>query len=104
MAEQSEITQHPDRAALRCGDQIVAVDQQIARPGGRQILRQRLPILPIPLRKTEPPVPLDLQALVDQTYERGRYDDLSYTDDLDPPLSSEESDWIKQILKTAGRK
>ena len=66
-------------------------------------LRQRLPALPIPLRKDEPPVSLDLQVLIDQTYERGRYNDLDYSQELDPPLSAEESAWAQQVLKTAKR-
>lgn len=39
-------------------------------------LRQRLLSLPIPLRPTDSPARLDLEALVDQAYASGRYDDL----------------------------
>lgn len=63
-------------------------------------LRQSLPALPIPLREREPAVPLDLQALVEQAYARGRYDDLDYTLELQPPLSSEDAAWAQALLKT----
>ena len=39
-------------------------------------LRQRLPLLPVPLRR-ETPMNLDLQALVDQAYTAGRYHKLT---------------------------
>lgn len=66
-------------------------------------LRQRLPLLPIPLRLNEPPVTLDLQALLDQAYVAGRYDDTNYGRELDPPLPPESAAWAAEILKTAGK-
>ncbi len=67
-------------------------------------LRQRLPILPIPLRKQESPVSLDLQALVDQAYTTGRYDRLDYGADLEPPLSAENAEWAEALLQVAGKR
>src|SRR5437867_1905060 len=67
-------------------------------------LRQRLPVLPIPLRKHESPIKLDLQALVEQAYDAGRYDDLDYQAELDPPLGGEEAAWAEALLKGAGRR
>jgi hypothetical protein len=66
-------------------------------------LRERLPALPIPLRQTEAPLPLDLQALVDQAYAAGRYDDTDYRVELDPPLAVEHAAWAAGLLKAAGR-
>ena len=37
-------------------------------------MRQRLPILPIPLRAPDPDVSLNYQALFELTFTRGRYD------------------------------
>src|SRR5438445_7084177 len=37
-------------------------------------LRERLPGIPIPLRQSDRPVVLDLQALIDRCYHNGRYD------------------------------
>ena len=67
-------------------------------------LRQRLPVVPIPLRERESPVKLDLQARVAQVYETGRYDDLGYGAELDPPLAGEDAAWAEALLKAAGRR
>jgi hypothetical protein len=42
-------------------------------------LRERLPTIRVPLRETDADVPLDLQALIEQGYRNGRYDDIDYT-------------------------
>lgn len=63
-------------------------------------LRQRLLVLPIPLRQKDTPVHLDLQALVDQVYTAGRYDDLDYRGELEPPLSAEDAVWAQRLLTT----
>ena len=43
-------------------------------------LRERLPVIKIPLRLTDPDIPLDLQALIDQCYHNGGYDeDIDYS-------------------------
>jgi hypothetical protein len=62
-------------------------------------LRRRLPILPIPLRETEPRVNLDLQALIEQAYTLGAYDDLDYSTEPVPPLSPEDAKWASELLK-----
>jgi hypothetical protein len=36
-------------------------------------MRQRLPVLPVPLRAPDPDIHIDLQAVFDLAYERGRY-------------------------------
>ena len=66
-------------------------------------LRQRLPIIRVPLRRTDPDAALDLQLLVDQCYERGRYADvINYSHLPSPPLPEEEAAWTKEILSAAG--
>lgn len=60
-------------------------------------LRQRLPVLPIPLRPGDPAMRLDLQRLADQVYTAGRYDDLDYSRPPDPPLSMEEAAWMREL-------
>jgi hypothetical protein len=67
-------------------------------------LRQRLPILPIPLRPDESRVQLDLQSLVDQAYRAGRYDRLNYREALETPLPPEDAAWVEALLKAAGRR
>lgn len=67
-------------------------------------LRQRLPALLIPLREGEPPVPLDLQAILDQCYENGRYYKLDYRKPCEPPLRTEDDAWVDELLRSAGRR
>lgn len=67
-------------------------------------LRERLPVIPIPLRKSDRPVPLDLQALLDQCYRNGRYDDIDYREPPVPPLATDDETWADALLKTAGKR
>ena len=65
-------------------------------------LRQPLPLLPVPLRQHEPRVNLDLQTLVNQAYAAGRYHQLDYRVELDPPLPPEDAAWAAALLRAAG--
>ena len=49
-------------------------------------LGERLPVIRVPLRPADADVVLDLQPLIDQCHERGRYHLLNYRLALDPPL------------------
>ena len=51
LAQKRKIAEDPDRPALRRCDQVIALDQKIARPGGRQILLQWLP--PVAIVETD---------------------------------------------------
>jgi hypothetical protein len=77
------------------------------KPNRRELyalpLRQRLPILPIPLRPGEDRVELDLQAVGDQAYAAGRYYKLDYSMALDPPLPAQDAAWADQLLRAAGK-
>jgi hypothetical protein len=67
-------------------------------------LRQPLPDIPIPLRRTDQPVDLPLQALFDAAYADGRYDQtIDYSRPLDPPLEAKDAAWAEQLLRSAGR-
>jgi len=61
-------------------------------------LRERLPIIRIPLRTDDADVTLDLQKLVNLAYERGRHDDLNYREPLDPPLTGDDSEWAGRVV------
>ena len=66
-------------------------------------LRERLPIIKIPLRADDADVPLDVQALVDQCYRNGGYEGtLDYAIDPDPPLSGADDDWADEYLHEKG--
>lgn len=67
-------------------------------------LREPLPTIPIPLRKTDEDVTLDLQAVLQQAYINGRYDDTDYTIDPNPPLSDVDAAWADALLRENGRR
>lgn len=51
---------------------------------------QRLPIIRIPLRRSDKDITLDVQKAVDQAYEEGAFDTINYDKPCHPPLSDEE--------------
>jgi hypothetical protein len=65
-------------------------------------LRARMRPIRIPLRETDPDARLDLQELIDKTYENGRYDDIDYSADPVPPLSSTDAKWADRLLREKG--
>lgn len=68
-------------------------------------LRKRLAVVGVPLRDGDPDVPLDLQAAVDATIQRGSYDlDADYSRDPDPPLAEPAASWADKILREEGRR
>jgi len=66
-------------------------------------LREPLPVLSIPLRRDDAPVPLDLQELVAQAYTAGRYDDIDYSLPPTPPLTVEDAEWAVAQVNAARR-
>lgn len=68
-------------------------------------LRERLPAIRIPLRRTDPDAALDLQTLVDQAYHFGAYfRTINYASEPIPPLSPDDAAWADQLLKAAGKR
>lgn len=61
-------------------------------------LRQRLPIIRVPLRPTDQDMPLDLQAVLNDAYDRGGYDILDYTQPPEPSLNAEDATWVASII------
>jgi hypothetical protein len=64
----------------------------------RMPLEQPLPVIKVPLRPTDQDVTINLQALVDQAYRRGAYDDIDYTRPPVPPLSRSDAAWAAELL------
>lgn len=67
-------------------------------------LRERLPVFRVPLRPTDADVIIDLQAILDQCYRNGGYDDIDYLVEPDPPLSPDDHDWADQLLREQRRR
>jgi hypothetical protein len=66
-------------------------------------LRERLPAIAIPLRQTDRDIPLDLQSVLDECCEEGRYvDDIDYRQEPDPPFSPDDAQWADTWLREHG--
>jgi hypothetical protein len=62
-------------------------------------LQDPLPTIPIPLKKGDTDVPLDLQAVFTTVYDRARYDlSIDYAQPLDLPLPEADRQWLLQRI------
>lgn len=61
-------------------------------------LRQRLPVIPIPLRHHDPDAHIDLQEILDHVYDASGYEDFVYRGSPEPPLSAEDAKWAQRLL------
>jgi hypothetical protein len=67
-------------------------------------LRDRLPVIPIPLRDPDPDVELDIQAVLHDIYDKARYATYVYDGSPTPPLSQEDEAWARQFLPLQAEK
>lgn len=79
------------------------------RPGQAEVypisLRDRLPTIRIPLRRTDPDATLDLQELVEAAYCNGAYDrTVNYKRDPIPPLAGDVATWADSLLRAVGKR
>lgn len=66
-------------------------------------LADRLPRILVPLDPGVPPVPLDLQPLLDRCYDTGLYArQLKYDRPPDPPLTPDQQAWADGVLRAKG--
>jgi hypothetical protein len=83
----------PYRAAIRVGQRPTAYLYPIS-------LRDSLPSISIPLRPGDQERKLNLQTLLDQAYENGRYGrTLDYRQPPDPPLDSDDAAWVEALIE-----
>ena len=62
-------------------------------------LRDRLPVVPVPLAGKDPDVLVDLQEVFTRVYDRAGYDyTLDYDREPQPPLSEADAAWAKALL------
>jgi len=62
--------------------------------------RRPLPLVPVPLAKPDSDIPVDLQPMIDEIYQRFRYLlSIDYSKPLTPPLDAAETGWLKQQLQ-----
>jgi hypothetical protein len=85
---------------------LVHVSREKTRPRGELWgirLPQRLPVIPIPLKKGDPDGRLDLQAALDSAYDRAQYDlRIDYGKEPKPPLDEKLAAWADELLKSKG--
>ncbi len=60
-------------------------------------LRDRLPVVPVPLHTGQPDATLDLQAILNKVYDEGGFAYLIYDGEPDPPLDDEDSAWAQGL-------
>ena len=61
-------------------------------------LRERLPVIPIPLAPPDAPVKLDLQAILNRVYDEADYGKYIYAETPEPELVKEDLKWAQQYL------
>lgn len=62
------------------------------------MLRERLPVIPIPVRAPDSDAQLDLQAVLHRVYDDAGYADYIYEGAPKPRLTDEDADWARQLL------
>jgi hypothetical protein len=68
-------------------------------------LRERLPVIAVPLREADADVTLDLQALLERCYDNGGYaDDLDYETEPEPALPPDDAAWADTLLRERGHR
>jgi hypothetical protein len=92
----------PFRTPLPPGDYYASVSRRDRRPRAEVYawtLREPLPTIPVPLKKGDPDVLLDLDAVFTTVYDRARYDlSLDYTQPVHPPFSGADGEWFRQLI------
>jgi hypothetical protein len=99
----------PQRPSPDMGTQYRAVTRVATDPEAAYLepisLRQALPVLAIPLRKSEAPIDLALQPLVEEAYRNGRYArTIDYAKPPLPPLDDADAAWADELFRAAGKR
>jgi hypothetical protein len=96
----------PTITPLPPADYYAIVSRRHTRPRAQVYpwtIHDPLQTIPVPLRRGDPEVSLDLQSVLTTVYDRARYGlSLNYTQPLDPPLSERDAEWAKQVIGTLG--
>lgn len=90
----------PSAHAAAC-DYCVLVSRQEERPRAGYwpiLLRERLPVIPVPLREPLVEARLDLQELLHLVYDRAHYQDYIYQGQPSPPLPGDDDAWAQAFV------
>lgn len=67
-------------------------------------IREKLPLIPVPLDSEFPDAILDLRAAIDRIYDEGRYSEqLDYTKPPKPRLREPDAGWARELLAEKSR-
>jgi hypothetical protein len=66
-------------------------------------LRERLPVIPIPLRSPDAAAPVDFQEALNRAYDGPGYEHFIYRGEPEPSLSSDDAAWARTILPQLGQ-
>jgi hypothetical protein len=61
-------------------------------------LRDRLPVIPIPLRPPETEARVDLQEVLDKAYDGPGYEHFIYEGEPEPGLAPEDAEWARSLV------
>jgi hypothetical protein len=61
-------------------------------------LHEPLPVIEVPLTAPDPPVSLDLQALLQRIYDAADYGKYIYSQEPQPPLVSDDAAWARALV------
>jgi hypothetical protein len=100
----------PEATARRQGpyDYLISINRAGKNPRTKfelylRGLRQRLPHIKIPLAGDDPDVKLDLQAVLEQTYQGGYRERINYAAACNPPLAPADQAWANELIAQAAR-
>jgi hypothetical protein len=65
-------------------------------------LQEKLPVIPIPLKTSDPDATVDLQKILHRVYDAAGYADYIYRGQPQPPLTPALAGWARQLIPTAG--
>jgi hypothetical protein len=95
----------PVRSRLAC-DYSVMVSRAERRPKAAFWaikLRERLPVIPVPLRAEDGDVRVDLQAVLSSSFDAAAYERYIYEGVPEPALAADDEAWAAQLLLSLGR-
>jgi len=96
----------PEPPVVVASDYRVTVSRANARTKARYWpvqLRQRLPVVGVPLKGRDAEVPVDLGEVLNTAYDRAAYDrSIDYAKSPVPPLSPDDAKWANALLRKKG--
>jgi hypothetical protein len=93
-------THMPQEGRPECDYSVMVSRAEQRRPAGFWpiMLRDRLPLIPIPLRPPDDAVAVDLQEVLHRAYDGPGYEHFIYSGNPEPSLAPEDATWARQFV------